>query len=96
MFYTCPGLQHGPTGPGHILIEVLSQCGRMDPSKRCYVRSQRGRMRPNFLPCTIPAADNFLPSGPRSDQWCGRIIDFGLLRNCCELVIIANNIFFYH
>jgi len=42
-FLNCRG------GPGHILIEVLSQCG---PSKMCYVRSPCGRMRRNnFLPC---------------------------------------------
>ena len=61
-------------GPVPILSEVTSQCGRIDLSKEPYVRSQCGRMRRKILPCTILAADNLPPSGPKSDQWCGRTV----------------------
>jgi hypothetical protein len=67
--------------PLHILIEVTSKCGWIDLSKEPYVRSQCGRMRQNFLPCMILAADNLLLSGPKSDQSCGWTVhghDFAL------------------
>ena len=51
------GTSHQLAGPGHILIEVWSQCGQIDLPKWPYVWSQCEQMCWKFPPCTIPGVD---------------------------------------